>query len=292
MEPKVYIDGKLYPKSEARISVFDHGLLYGDGVFEGIRVYSGRIFRFAEHIDRLYESARSIGLTVPLSREQMDRVVIDTVRTNGFHDAYIRLVVTRGIGDLGLDPRKCGTGSVIVIVDKIQLYDEKYYREGISVVTASTRRVRPDMLSPRAKSLNYLNNILAKMEANLAGATESLMLNPEGLVAECSADNIFIVKDGELLTPSPEQGPLLGVTRATVIEIAGDLGITVREMHLTRHDIYIADECFATGTGAELIPVISLDGRTIGSGQPGPVTARLLEQFRKLHLAEGEDLFA
>jgi len=292
MEPKVYIDGKLYPKSEAKISVFDHGLLYGDGVFEGIRVYSGRIFRFNEHMDRLYESARSIGLTVPLSRGELEEAVIYTVKTNGLRDAYIRLVITRGVGDLGLDPRKCEHGSVIVIVDKIQLYPEKLYKEGISVITASTRRVSPDMLNPLVKSLNYLNNILANMEANHAGCPESLMLNAQGLVAECSGDNIFIVKNGKLLTPGPDQGILLGVTRAVTIELAGKLGITVHESQLTRHDIYVADECFLTGTGAELVPVISLDDRTIGDGRPGPITGKLFKEFRKLRENEGKNLFA
>ena len=292
MEPKVYIDGKLYPKSEAKISVFDHGLLYGDGVFEGIRVYSGRIFRLNEHLDRLYESARSIGLTIPLSRGGLEEAVIYTVKTNGLRDAYIRLVITRGVGDLGLDPHKCENGSVIVIVDKIQLYSEKLYKEGISVITASTRRVSPDMLNPLVKSLNYLNNILADMEANPAGCPESLMLNAQGLVAECSGDNIFIVKKGELLTPGPDQGILLGVTRAVTIELAGKLGITVHESKLTRHDIYVADECFLTGTGAELVPVISLDDRTIGDGRPGPMTGKLFKEFRKLRENEGKKLFA
>ena len=292
MEPRVYIDGQLYPKSEAKISVFDHGLLYGDGVFEGIRVYSGRIFRFRQHIDRLYESALSIGLEVPLARERLERAVVDTVRTNGFREAYIRLVATRGVGDLGLDPGKCGKGSVIIIVDKIQLYPEKLYREGIKVITAATRRVSPDMLSPKCKSLNYLNNILAKMEANQAGCSESLMLNAQGLVSECTADNIFIVRGGELFTPAPEHGILLGITRAVTLEIARNLGIRVHELPLTRHDIYAADECFLTGTGAELVPVIALDERRIGGGKPGPVTGKLLGEFRKLRESEGEDLFA
>ncbi len=292
MEPKVYIDGKLYPKSEAKISVFDHGLLYGDGVFEGIRVYSGRIFRFAQHIDRLYESANSIGLAIPLNRGEMDKAVIDTVKTNGFREAYIRLVVTRGVGDLGIDPKKCKKGTVIIIVDKIQLYPERLYKEGIKVVTAATRRFSPDMVNPLTKSLNYLNNILAKMEANLAGCPESLMLNAQGLVAECTADNIFIVRNGELLTPAPDQGILLGVTRRAAMEIARGFGIPVRELPLTRHDIYSADECFLTGTGAELVPVISLDERKIGNGRPGPLTAKLLKEFRKLRVGEGEDLFA
>lgn len=292
MEPKVYIDGTLYPKSEARISVFDHGLLYGDGVFEGIRVYSGRIFRFAEHMDRLYESAEVIKLQIPLSREELEQAVVDTVKANGMSDAYIRLVVTRGEGDLGIDPKKCSRSSIIIIVDKIQLYDEKLYKEGIPIITASTRRISPDMISQRVKSLNYLNNIIAKMEANLAGVPESLMLSADGYVCECSADNIFIVKRGELLTPSPEFPILLGVTRAVVMEIAVRKGVPVRELPLTLHDVYVADECFLTGTGAELIPVIFIDRRKIGSGKPGPVTGMLLEEFQSLRNSEGTNLFA
>ncbi len=292
MEPKVYIDGTLYPKSEAKINVFDHGLLYGDGVFEGIRVYSGRIFRFAEHMERLYEGAEVIRLQIPLSRQKLEQAVVDTVKANGMRDAYIRLVVTRGEGDLGIDPKKCSRSSIIIIVDKIQLYDEKLYKEGIPIITASTRRISPDMISQRVKSLNYLNNIIAKMEANLAGVPESLMLSADGYVCECSADNIFIVKRGELLTPSPEFPILLGVTRAVVMEIAVRKGVPVRELPLTLHDVYVADECFLTGTGAELIPVISIDRRKIGSGKPGPVTGMLLEEFQSLRNSEGTNLFA
>jgi branched-chain amino acid aminotransferase len=291
MEPKVYIDGILYPKSEAKISVYDHGLLYGDGVFEGIRVYSGRIFRLREHMDRLYESAAVIRLQIPLSREELEQALVDTVKANGMKDAYIRLVVTRGKGDLGLDPKKCSGSSIIIIVDEIQLYDEKLYRQGIAIITASTRRISPDMISQRVKSLNYLNSISAKMEAELAGVPESLMLSADGYVCECSADNIFIVKRGELLTPSPEFPILLGITRAVVMELAEKKGVPVRELPLTLHDVYVADECFLTGTGAELIPVNSIDGRKIGSGKPGPVTGMLLEEFRSLRNSEGTSLF-
>ena len=291
MEPEVYIDGSLYPKSKAKISVYDHGLLYGDGIFEGIRVYSGRIFRFKEHIDRLYESARAIKLRISLSREELEQAVVDTVKANGMKDAYIRLVVTRGVGDLGIDPKKCSVSSVIIIVDKITLYDEKLYQQGIAIITASTRRISPDMISQRVKSLNYLNSITAKMEADLAGVPESLMLNADGYVCECSADNIFIVRGGELLTPSPEFPILLGITRAVVMEIAVKKGLPVRELPLTLCDVYLADECFLTGTGAELIPVISVDGRTIGSGKPGPVAGMLLEEFRTLRNSEGTSLF-
>jgi len=291
MEPKVYIDGTLYPKSEAKISVYDHGLLYGDGVFEGIRVYSGRIFRFTEHLDRLYESAAAIRLRIPLSREELEQAVVDTVKANGMRDAYIRLVVTRGKGDLGIDPKRCPESSIIIIVDEIQLYDEKLYQQGIAIVTASTRRISPDMISQRVKSLNYLNSILAKMEAELAGVPESLMLNTEGYVCECTADNIFIIRCGELHTPSPEFPILLGITRAVVMELAGKKSVPVRELPLTLHDVYTAEECFLTGTGAELIPVISIDGRKIGSGKPGPVTRMLLEDFRSLRNREGTSLF-
>ncbi len=227
MEPKVYIDGALYHKSEARISVFDHGLLYGDGVFEGIRVYSGRIFRFKEHMDRLFESARSIRLEISDFARRNGPGVIDTVRANDLRDGYIRLVVTRGVGDLGLDPRKCGKASVIVIVDKIQLYPEKLYQEGITVVTASTRRMHPICFSSKVKSLNYLNSIMAKMEANLAGCIEALMLDSDGFVCECSADNVFMVKNGEVFTPLAQFSLLMGVTRGVVIELARKLEIMV-----------------------------------------------------------------
>jgi len=291
MEPKVYIDGAFYPKSQARISVYDHGLLYGDGVFEGIRVYSGRIFRFKEHMDRFCDSARSIGLTFNLDRAGLDKAVIDTVRENGMRDAYIRLVATRGMGDLGLDPRKCGKSSLFVIVDSIQLYPPKLYEEGITVITAATRRCNPDMLSSKVKSLNYLNSIMAKMEATLAGCIEALMLDSNGYVCECSADNIFIVKRGEVFTPAPEFSLLMGVTRGVTIELARKLGLSLHEAPMTRHDIYTADECFLTGTGAELVPVITLDGRMIGDGKPGPVTARLLEAFRALRTSEGTEVF-
>jgi len=292
MEPKVYIDGKIYSKEDAKISVYDHGLLYGDGVFEGIRVYSGRIFRFKQHIDRLYQSAAGINLAIPVSRQVLEQAIVDTVRAAGFRDAYIRLVATRGIGDLGLDPKKCKKGSVIIIVDTIQLYGEKLYQEGIPIVTAATRRIAPDMISQKVKSLNYLNSIMAKMEGNLAGMPEVLMLDSNGFVCECSADNIFIITDGQLVTPSPEFPFLNGITRAVVLEIARRKGLVVREEPMTRQDIFNADECFLTGTGAELMPVIALDGRKIGDGKPGSVTAMLLKEFRSLHAREGEDLFA
>lgn len=292
MEPMVYVDGEMYPKSEAKISVFDHGLLYGDGIFEGIRVYSGRIFRFKEHMDRLFESARCLRLQLPLERAGIERAVEDTVRANGMREAYIRLVVTRGTGDLGLDPRKCKKSTLIVIVDKITVYNEELYAQGIPIITSSTRRIRPDMLDQRAKSLNYLNSIMAKIEANIAGVDEALMLDCNGNVAECSVDNIFIVKNGKLLTPGLEFPILAGVTRAVVLELAQQLEIPAVECTLTLHDVYCADEFFLTGTGAELMPVISVDSRTIGDGRPGPLTAGLLKEFRALRAVEGVDLFA
>jgi branched-chain amino acid aminotransferase len=292
MEPKVYIDGTIYSKNDGKISVYDHGLLYGDGVFEGIRVYSGLIFRFKEHMDRLCESARSICLDLPVSRAEIEQATIDTVRATEFKDVYIRLLITRGVGDLGLDPNKCPRGSVIIIVDKIQLYDEKFYREGISLVTSATRRIAPGMLSSKVKSLNYLNSIMAKMEARRAGCAESLMLNQDGFVCECSGDNIFTVKNGAVYTPAPEFELLLGVTRGAVIDIARRLGLGMHEVPMTRHEVFVADECFLTGTGAELVPVISLDGRNIGDGKPGPVTARLLEEFRRLRVTDGVNVYA
>jgi branched-chain amino acid aminotransferase len=279
---KVYINGKFFDKSEAKVSVYDHGLLYGDGVFEGIRVYSGRVFRLREHIDRLYESARDIWLEIPLPRDQMIRAVEDTVRANNKHDGYIRLVVTRGAGSLGLDPRKTTDPQVIIIVDDIALYPPELYQSGLEVVTAATIRNHPNALSPRVKSLNYLNNILAKIEGIRAGCQEAIMLNVNGEVAECTGDNIFVVKKGELRTPPPHAGILEGVTRGAVMELARKADIPAREMTLTRHDVYTADECFLTGTAAEVVPVVKCDGRVIGTGKPGPVTKQLHEAFHRL----------
>ncbi len=276
---QVNINGKLFDRAEAKVSVYDHGLLYGDGVFEGIRIYSGKVFRLHEHIERLYESARSILLEIPWSREKMIEQVLFTVEANKKIDGYIRLVVTRGVGNLGLDPNKCSEPQIIIIVDDISLYPQRMYDEGMEIVTSSIIRCHPNSISPRIKSLNYLNNILAKIEANRAGVPEALMLNHLGEVAECTADNVFVVKHGLLRTPPPNAGILQGVTRDTVIELAETAGITVQEIALTRHDVYTADELFLTGTGAEIVPVVKVDGRPIGSGKPGPITKQLRERY-------------
>jgi branched-chain amino acid aminotransferase len=279
---KVYINGKFYDKADAKVSVYDHGLLYGDGVFEGIRVYAGKVFRLREHLERFYESARHILLEIPLTRDQLAEAVLSTVRVNAKHDGYIRLVITRGAGTLGIDPRKTTDPQVIVIVDDISMYPPELYENGLEIITASTIRNHPNALNPRIKSLNYLNNILAKMEATRAGCLEAIMLNVNGEVAECTADNIFFVKHGELRTPPLHAGLLEGITRDTVIELAKAAEIPVQEMTLTRHDVYSADECFLTGTGAEIIPVVRCDGRIIGTGKPGPVTRQLRERFQAL----------
>ncbi|MBN1700222.1 MAG: branched-chain-amino-acid transaminase [Spirochaetales bacterium] len=281
MKMKVYIDGKYYEKDEAKISVYDHGLLYGDGVFEGIRVYAGKVFKLEAHIGRLYRSAQAIALNIPIKEAETAAVVLKTVELNGIHEGYIRLLVTRGRGDLGVDPRKCPVPSVIVIVDDISLYPREFYAKGISVITASTRRMPADCLDPRIKSLNYLNNILAKIEASRAGALEAIMLSREGYVTECTGDNIFIINNKTIITPLSHSGILEGITRETVIELSGALHLPFRASTLTRYDLYNAEECFLTGTGAEIIPVISIDGRTIGTGSPGPVTRRLIEAFRQ-----------
>ena len=269
MSLKIYIDGKYYDKDDAKISVYDHGLLYGDGVFEGIRSYSGKVFRMQAHLDRLWYSAKAILLAIPMTKEQMTKAIEDTLALNGIQDGYIRVVVTRGSGALGLDPHRCANPQVIIITDYISLYPDDLYRDGLEIVTVSVARNHPAALSPRIKSLNYLNNILAKIEGQQAGCVEALMLNHKGEVAECTGDNIFLVRDGELLTPSMESGILEGITRDAVIEIARAAGIAVREVPLTKHDVYIADECFLTGTAAEVIPVVKVDTRTIGAGVPG-----------------------
>lgn len=287
MSLKVYIGGKLYDKADAKISVYDHGLLYGDGVFEGIRSYSGRVFRLKEHVTRLYESAQSIHLKIPISKEEMTSAVIDTLKANALVDAYIRLMVTRGAGSLGLDPRKTTDPQIIIITDAISLYPPELYEHGLKIVTAGTMRNHPSALNPRIKSLNYLNNIMAKVEGTNAGCLEALMLNHKGEVAECTGDNIFIVRKGELHTPSIDAGILEGITRDAVIELARGAGIGVVERSMDRHDIYTADECFLTGTAAEVIPVVECDGRLIGTGKPGLVTLDLLKRFHALVREEG-----
>ena len=277
----IYIDGEFLPKAEAKVSVFDHGLLYGDGVFEGIRSYNGRVFKLDEHLERLYDSAKSIMLQIPIPIETMKERVLETLRLNHLTEAYIRLVVTRGVGDLGLDPDKCPTPSIIIIADKIALYPPKFYEEGLEIVTVSIRRNYAEAINPRIKSLNYLNNILAKIEGKQAGAEEVLMLNAEGYVVECSGDNIFWVKNEVLVTPPVHMGILEGVTRNSVIDLAREAGMQVEERVFTRHDLYIADEIFLTGTAAEVIPVVKVDQRVIGDGQPGKVTEKLIAAFRQ-----------
>lgn len=277
---KIYINGTIHDEPDARISVFDHGLLYGDGVFEGIRIYGGLIFKLKEHIDRLYESARGIALTIPMEPDHLMRAVRDTVQANNKTDGYIRLIVTRGAGDLGLNPDNCKQATVIIIVGDIALYPKECYEKGIAVITASTRRLGRDMLDPRIKSMNYLNNILAKIEAKQAGCMEAVMLNREGYIAECTGDNIFMVHQGILLTPHPSMGLLKGITRDTVMELAAARDFPCRETALTPYDLYRADECFVTGSGAELMPVAAADGRPIGNGVPGPLTAALSAAFR------------
>jgi branched-chain amino acid aminotransferase len=282
MTKQVHINGSLVPAEDATVSVFDHGLLYGDGVFEGIRVYGGNVFLLTEHVDRLFESAQAIRLEIPLSKEQVAKAVGETVLANSIDDGYVRLVVTRGAGTLGLDIRKTANPAVIIIADTITLYPPEIYENGMPLVTASTIRNHPGALNPRIKSLNYLNNILAKIEGTDAGFVEALMLNHKGEVAECTGDNIFIIKNGLIQTPPTEAGILEGLTRNHVIQLARDAGHQVLESALVRHDIYTAQECFLTGTAAEVIAVISLDGRTIGNGSPGPITRDLMARFRQL----------
>jgi len=279
---KVWINGKLFDKQDAKISVYDHGLLYGDGVFEGLRSYGGKVFRLEQHLTRLWNSAKAILLEIPMTREAMAKAINETLKVNGLADGYIRLIVTRGAGTLGLDPNRTADPQVIVITDLIKVYPDELYREGLEIITASTMRNHPAALSPRIKSLNYLNNILAKIEGLQAGCMEALMLNHKGEVAECTADNIFIVRDGVLFTPPTDAGALEGITREAVIELARQAGLEVREVSMTKHDVYIADECFLTGTAVEVIAVVKVDSRKIGSGAPGPITRDLKERFHKL----------
>lgn len=279
MTMKIYLSGRLVDKEQAVVSVFDHGLLYGDGVFEGIRVYGGKVFLLKDHIDRLYESAKAIRLEIPISPAAMVQATKDTVAANNIGDGYVRLVVTRGAGSLGLDIRRTSDPQIIIIADKITLYPAEIYENGMNLITASTIRNHPAALPARIKSLNYLNNILAKIEGTDAGTVEALMLNHKGEVAECTGDNIFILKNGVLKTPSPDAGILEGITRNAVLKLAREAGIPTQETTLIRHDLYVADEMFLTGTAAEVVPVVSLDGRKIGDGKPGPITRRLLELF-------------
>lgn len=288
----VYIDGQFYPESEAKISVFDHGLLYGDGIFEGIRFYNGRVFRLDEHLDRLWDSARSICLEIPMSKAAMAEAVLETIRKNGLRDGYIRQLVTRGVGNLGLNPAQCKRPSVIIIVALIALYPEEVYRNGLTVVTCATRRMGAAALNPAVKSLNYLNNVMARIEANLAGADEALMLNDAGNVAECTADNVFVIKKGHVFTPPITAGALRGITRSVVMDAAVELGFPIKEADITRHDVFTADECFLTGTAAEVIPVIKADGRVIGTGKPGPMTARIIARFRELTRETGTPIYS
>lgn len=276
---QVYINGCFVPAEAANVSVFDHGFLYGDGVFEGIRVYEGNIFRLQQHVQRLYDSAQCILLRIPMTPAEMTAAIVEAVVRRGIPNQYLRVVVSRGVGDLGLDPNRCPAPSVIIIADTIALYPDRVYEQGLELVTVATRRVPSWALDPRIKSLNYLNNIMAKIEAQQAGVMEAVMLNAEGYVAECTADNIFVVRQDHLLTPSVACGALPGVTRDTVLEMARQQGWPVQESLLTRYDLYTADECFMTGSGAEIVPVVQIDGRCIGSGKPGPMTAVLRQQF-------------
>ena len=289
---QIFVDGEFFDQADAKVSVFDHGLLYGDGVFEGIRFYNGRVFRMEEHMERLWESARSICLDIPLSRQEMNEALLETIRQNDLRDGYVRLIVTRGVGNLGLNPAQCKRPSIIIIATTIALYPEELYERGLTVVTVPTRCMGSATLNPAIKSLNYLNNVLARIEANLANADEALMLNDAGNIAECTADNVFVVKRGQIMTPPITAGALRGITRSVVFDIAAELGIKISEPELTRHDLYIADEAFLTGTAAEVIPMIKVDGRTIGNGTPGKITNRTIARFRELTRESGTPIFS
>jgi branched-chain amino acid aminotransferase len=287
----IYLNGKLVPKEEAKVSVFDHGFLYGDGVFEGIRIYNGRIFKLKEHIERLYASAHAIDLKPPLTQEELLQATVETVRANNLGDGYIRIVISRGEGDLGLDPQKCPNPTVVIIADKIAIYPEEVYKKGMKIITVSTRRNSPQALNPNIKSLNYLNNILAKIEANRANVPEAIMLSIEGYVAEATGDNIFIVKNKTLITPPLHLGVLPGITRQTVIELAKERGIITEEKPFTLYDVYTADECFLTGTAAEIVPVVEVDGREINGGVPGEITLLLMKDFHEYVKKEGVEVY-
>jgi branched-chain amino acid aminotransferase len=288
----IYLDGQLVPQSQAKISVFDHGLLYGDGVFEGIRFYNGRVFRLEQHIRRLCDSAKAILLKMPMTAEEVIAATVETVRANGLRDGYIRLVITRGTGPMGLSPYKCVTPSIFIIADSITLYSAEAYANGLTMATVATRRPSHDILSPMVKSLNYLNNVMAKVEAIQAGAEEGLMLNDLGLVAECTGDNIFVVRDGAIATPPLSAGALDGITRGVVFDVAKELGIPIRERDMSRHEVFTADECFLTGTAAEVIAATKLDQRIIGDGKPGPVTQQIIARFRELTQTTGTPIYA
>ncbi|ANE47185.1 branched-chain amino acid aminotransferase [Paenibacillus swuensis] len=291
MAQVIYLNGKYVTKEEAVVSVYDHGFLYGDGIFEGIRVYGGNIFKCREHLDRLYDSAKSIMLDIPLTQEEMEQALIETIRLNALPDGYIRLIVSRGTGNLGLDPRRCPVASVIIIVEQLAIYPVEAYLNGLKTVSVSTARNIPNALNPKIKSLNYLNNILVKIQANLADVGEAIMLNAQGYVAEGSSDNIFIVKKGTIYTPPCYIGALEGITRAAIMELAEQYGYKLKEEPFTLHDVYVADEVFFTGTAAEVIAVREVDGRVIGSGQAGPVTTHLMEEFRKIVFVDGVQVF-
>ena len=283
---QIYIDGQFFSEQEAKISVFDHGLLYGDGVFEGIRFYNGKIFCCDEHLERLYHSARAILLDIPLSLQEIKKALLETVKRNQLSDGYVRLIITRGKGSLGLNPSSCPKPTVIIIASTVALYPKEAYEKGLVVITCATRRMGPAALSPMIKSLNYLNNVMARLEALHAGADEGLLLNEQGFIAECTADNIFVVKKGVVMTPPASSGALAGISRAVAIQLTLDMGLEVKEVPMTCYDVYTADECFLTGTAAEIVPVTSLDRRKICSGQPGPITQELMKQFKKLCQAE------
>lgn len=290
-EQWIYLNGEFVEKHDAKISVYDHGFLYGDGVFEGIRVYDGNVFRLKEHLDRLYDSAKSIMLVIPHTKEEMTDFVIKTLQKNKLRNAYIRLVISRGVGNLGLDPSSCAKPQIVIIAEELALFPKELYDSGLEIITVATRRNRPDVLSPKVKSLNYLNNVLVKIEASLAGVSEALMLNDQGYVAEGSADNVFIIKGKKILTPPGYIGALEGITRNAIMEIATELGYIVKEEPFTRHDVYVADEVFLTGTAAEVIAVVKVDGRVIGDGVPGKETKQLLEAFRHRVIEDGEKVY-
>ena len=290
-ELQIYIDGQFYPEPQAKVSVFDHGLLYGDGIFEGIRFYNGRVFKLTEHLERLWDSAKAIMLTIPMTMAELEAATLETIRKNNLKDGYLRLLVTRGKGNLGLSPDRCPKASVIIIAATIQLYPPEAYERGMTVVTCATRRMAPGALSPAVKSLNYLNNIMAKIEANMCKADEGLMLNEEGYVAECTGDNIFIVKRGEIFTPPVYAGSLRGITWQAVLDIAAELGLKVTVQQLTRYDLYTAEEFFLTGTAAEVIAAVKLDNRIIGDGKPGPITNKIIARFRELTQSTGTPIY-